>query len=208
MKLKAALESPLDCKEIKWVSTKGNQSWIFIERTVEEAEAPILWPPGVKSDSLEKTLMLGKDWRPKEKVGRGWDGLIALLPQCTRLWANSGRQWRTEETGMPQFRKLQSVGQDLATEQQQQQLLSQFSSFQFSRSVVSNSLWLHESQHARPLCPSLTPGVYSNSCPYSWQYHPAISSSVVPFFSYPQSLPASGSFPMSQLFMWGGQNIV
>ena len=69
--------------------------------------------------------------------------------------------------------------------------------FQFSRSVVSNSLWPHESQHTRPPCPSPTPRVYSNSCPSSWWCHPAISSSVVPFSSCPQSLPASGSFPMN-----------
>ena len=65
------------------------------------------------------------------------------------------------------------------------------------------TLWPHESQHARPPCPSPTPRVYWNSCPSSWWCHPAISSSVVPFSSCPQSLPASGSFPMSQLFTWG-----
>ena len=80
------------------------------------------------------------------------------------------------------------------------------SSVQFSCSVVSN-LWPHESQHARPPCPLPTPRVYSNSCPLSWWCHPAISSSVIPFFSCPQSLQASGSFPMSQLFAWGGQSI-
>ena len=79
-------------------------------------------------------------------------------------------------------------------------------SVQFSRLVVSDSLWAHESQHARPPCPSPTPGVHSNSCPSSWWCHPAISSSVVPVFSCPQTLPASESFPMSQLFTWGGQN--
>ena len=81
------------------------------------------------------------------------------------------------------------------------------SSVQFSRSVVSDSLQPHESQHARPPCPSPTPGVYPNSCPSSQWCHPAISSSVVPFSSCPQSLPASESFPMSQLFTWGGQSI-
>ena len=81
------------------------------------------------------------------------------------------------------------------------------SSVQFSRSVVSDSLRPHASQHARPPCPSPTPGVYSNSRPLSRWYHPAISSSVVPFSSCPQSLPASGSFPMSQLSTWGGQSI-
>ena len=81
------------------------------------------------------------------------------------------------------------------------------SSVQFSHSVVSNSLRPHESQHTRPPCPSPTPGVYSNSCPSSWWCHPATSFSIIPFSFCPQSLPASGSFPMSQLFTWGGQSI-
>ena len=80
-------------------------------------------------------------------------------------------------------------------------------SVQFSHSVMSNSLWPHEPQHARPPCPSPTPRVYKNSCPSSWWCHPAISSSVVPFSSCPQFFLASGSFPMSQLFTWGGQSI-
>ena len=78
---------------------------------------------------------------------------------------------------------------------------------QFSRSVVSDSLRPREKKLTRPPCPSSTPRVYSNSCPSSQWCHPAISSSVVPFSSCPQSLPASGSFPMSQLFAWGGQSI-
>ena len=77
---------------------------------------------------------------------------------------------------------------------------------QISRSVVSDSLRPHESQHARPPCLSPTPRVHSDSCPPSQWCHPAISSSVVPFSSCPQSLPASESFPMSQLFAWGGQS--
>ena len=80
-----------------------------------------------------------------------------------------------------------------------------FISVQFSCSVVSNSLRPHESQHARPPCPSPSPGVHSNSRPSSQWCHPAISSLVVPFSSCPQSLPASESLPMSQLFAWGGQ---
>ena len=79
-------------------------------------------------------------------------------------------------------------------------------SVQFSRLVLSNSLWPHEMQHARPPCPSPTPGVCSDSRASSQWCHPAISSSVVPFSSCPQSLPASESFPMSQLFTWGGQS--
>ena len=82
-----------------------------------------------------------------------------------------------------------------------------FSSVQFSHSIMSDSLRPHESQHARPPCLSPTPGVYPNSCPWNRWCHPAISSSVVPFSSCPQFLLASGSFPMSQLFAWGGQSI-
>ena len=75
---------------------------------------------------------------------------------------------------------------------------------QFSRSVMSSSLQPHELQHARPPCPSLTPGVYPNSCPLSQWCHPTISSSVIPLSSCPQSFPVSGSFQMSQLFASGG----
>ena len=82
-----------------------------------------------------------------------------------------------------------------------------FSSVQFSCSVVSASLRPHELQHARPPCPSPTPGVHSNSCPSSQWYHPDISSSVVPFSSCPQSLQTSGSFQMSHFFMSGGHSI-
>ena len=77
---------------------------------------------------------------------------------------------------------------------------------QFSRSVVSNSLQPHESQHARPPCPSPSPRVHSDSSPLSQWCHPAISSSVIPFSSCPQSLPAPESFPKSQLFAWGAQS--
>jgi len=79
-------------------------------------------------------------------------------------------------------------------------------SVQFSCSVTSNSLQPHGLQHARPPCPSPTPGVYSNSCPLSRWCHPTISSSVIPFSSYLQSFPSSESFPMSQLFASGGQS--
>ena len=82
----------------------------------------------------------------------------------------------------------------------------QFSSVQFSCSVVSDSLRPHESQHARPPCPSPTPGVHSDSRSSSQWCHPAISSSAVPFSSCPESLSASESFPMSQLLTWGAQN--
>ena len=82
-----------------------------------------------------------------------------------------------------------------------------FSSVQFSRSVMSDSLRPHELQHVRPPCPLPTPRVHSNWHPSSWWCHPAIPSSVILFPSCPQSFPASESFPMSQLFAWGGQSI-
>ena len=103
--------------------------------------------------------------------------------------------------------------QDLKTEKKKEEergsidLDSEFSSVQDSHSVVSDSLQPHEPQHTRPPCPSPTPRVYPNSRPLSWWCHPTISSSVGPFSSCLQSFPASGSFPMSQLFASGGQNI-
>ena len=85
--------------------------------------------------------------------------------------------------------------------------LCHFSSVQFSRSVLPDYLQPHEPQHARPPCPSPTPGVHPNPCPSSQWYHPTVSSSVIPFSSCPQSFSASGSFQMSQLFAWGCQSI-
>ena len=82
-----------------------------------------------------------------------------------------------------------------------------WSSVQFNGSVVSDSLWPHELQHTRFPCPSPTPKVHPNPCSLTRWYHPTISSTVVPFSSCPQSFPASGSFPMSQLFASGGQGI-
>ena len=80
-------------------------------------------------------------------------------------------------------------------------------SVQFSHSVMCDSLRPHELSHARPPCPSPTPGVHPNPCPLNWWCHPTISSSVIPFSSCPQSFPASGSFQMSQLFESGDQSI-
>ena len=78
---------------------------------------------------------------------------------------------------------------------------------QFSCPAMSDSLWSHEQKHTRPPCPSPTPGVYPNSCPLSQWCHPTTSSSVIPFSSCPLTFPASGSFPMSQLFTSGDQSI-
>ena len=104
----------------------------------------------------------------------------------------------TEESGGLQSMGSQRVRHDWVT--------SSYFSVRFS-SVAQSCLTLqpHELQHTRPPCLSPTPGVNSNTCPLSQWYHPTISSSVIPFSSWPQSFPASGSFPMSQLFTWGGQ---
>ena len=80
-------------------------------------------------------------------------------------------------------------------------------SVMFSSSVMSDSLWPHEMQHARPPCPSPNPGVHQNPCLLSQWCHPTISASVTPFSFCPQSFPGSGSFQMTQLFAWGGQSI-
>ena len=109
--------------------------------------------------------------------------------------------WNIPWTEEPQgLQSMQRVGHNWATEH-----IHKYS-VQFSHSVMSDSLRPHESQHARPPCPSPTPVVHSDLRPLSQWCHPAISSSVVPFSSCPQTLPASQSFPMSQLFALGGQS--
>ena len=106
----------------------------------------------------------------------------------------------TFESVLMRWMKLEPIIQSEASQKEKHQYNISFSSVRFSRSVVSDSMPPHELQHARPPCPSPTPGVHSNSCPSSQWCHPAISSSVVPFSSCPQTLPASESFPMSQLY--------
>ena len=113
--------------------------------------------------------------------------------------------WEDSESQIPQSHNSYPQSAFLSTTHHlkgKKNNLFQFSSVQFSHSVVSHSLRPHELQHARPTCPSPTPRVQSNSHPSIRWCHPAISSSVVPFSSCPQSLPASESFPMSQLFAW------
>ena len=119
--LEKTLESPLNYKEIKPVNPKGNQPWIFIGRTLAEAEALILWPPDEKNWLIGKDPDVGKDWRQKEKGGnRGWDGWMASSTQWVWIWTNSRRLWRTGEPGLLQSMGSQRVGHNLATEQQQQ----------------------------------------------------------------------------------------
>ena len=114
--------------------------------------------------------------------------------------------WYSKHFGCKQLRRERGISIEKLTFVLALQRWTGVQPIQFSHSVVSNSLRPHELQHAWPPCPSPTPGVHSNSHPSSWWCHPAISSSVVSFSSCPQSLPASGSFPMSQLFAWGGQS--
>ena len=111
------LENPLDCKEIKPVNPKGNQSWIFIGRTDAEAEAPMLWPPDAKNWLIGKDPDAGKDWRQEEKGTTEWDGWTASLTQWTWVWASSGRWWRTRKTDVLQSMGSQRVRHDWATEQ-------------------------------------------------------------------------------------------
>ena len=97
--LEKTLESLLDSKEIQPVSPKGNRPWIFIGRADAEAEAPVLWPRDAISRLIGKDPDAGKDWGQEKWGDRGWAGWMASLTQWTWIWANSGRQWRTEEPG-------------------------------------------------------------------------------------------------------------
>ena len=118
--LDKTLESPLDWKEIQPVHPKGNQSWIFIGRSDAETEIPIRWPPDAKnwlighlmwrSDSFEKTLMLGKMKVGGEEDDRGWDAWMASPTQWTWIWVNSGSWWWTGRPGMLQAMGLQRIG--------------------------------------------------------------------------------------------------
>jgi len=114
--LEKTLESPLDCKDIQPVNFKGNKSWIFIGKTDAEAETPKLWPLMWRTDSLEKTLMLGKMKAGGEGDDKGWDGWMASLIQWTRVWVSFGSWWWTGKPGMLQSKGLQRVGHNWATE--------------------------------------------------------------------------------------------
>ena len=112
-------ESPLDSKEIKPINPKGNQSWILIGRTDAEAEAPIIWPPHMKSQLIGKDPDAGKYWGQEERGNcRRWDGWMALPTQWTWVGANSGREWRTAMSGMLQSMGSQRIRHDLVTDQQ------------------------------------------------------------------------------------------
>ena len=112
-------ESPLDCKEIKPVNSKGHQPWIFTERIDAEVEAPILWPPNVRRQLIGKDPEAGKDWRQEETGSdKAWDGWMASPTQWRWVWASSGKYWRTEKPGVLQSMESQRVGYNLVTKQQ------------------------------------------------------------------------------------------
>ena len=113
--LERILESPFVSKELKPVHPKGNQPWIFIERTDAEAEVPKFWPPDVKSWLIWKRLWYWERLRQKEK--RGGDGWMASPTQWTWVWINSRRWWRTGKPGMVHSMELERVWHDLMTEQ-------------------------------------------------------------------------------------------
>ena len=196
---------------------------MFIGRTDAEAETPILWPPEMKNWLLGKDPDAGRRRRGQQRMRWLDDITESMGMSLSKLWElvmdgepgvlqsmrlqRIRHYWATELNWMPEgkmgevnfFFVLYFIDTSVV------ECLT-FRSDQISRSVVSNSLRPHESQHARPPCPSPTPGVHSDSRALSQWCHPAISSSVVPFSSCPQFLPASESFPMSQLFTWGGQS--
>jgi len=183
------LESLLNCKEIKPVHPKGNQSWIFIGKTGAKAETP--WPLDEKSQLILKNLDAGKNWRQKLK-GMTEDKMAGWHHQFKGHEFEQTLRDSKEQGSLVCCSPWDHKELDMA-----EQLNSNYKlSVQFSHLVVSDSLQPHELQHARPPCPSPTPRVYPNPCPSSWWRHPTISSSVVPFSSFPQSSRASGSFPI------------
>ena len=107
---------PWITREIKGVNPKGNQPWVFTERTNAEAGAPVLWPPDVKSWLTGKDPDAGKDWGKGGVGNRGWDGWIPSLTQRIWVWANSGRQWRRGKPGVLQSMGSQRIGHDLVTD--------------------------------------------------------------------------------------------
>ena len=114
--LEKTLESPLDCKDTTLVNPKGNQPWTFIGRA--DAKAPILWPPDAKSQLIRIRPWCWERLKAGGKGDRGWDGWIASLTQLIRVWASSGRWWRTGKCGVLPFMGSQRVRHDWATEQQ------------------------------------------------------------------------------------------
>ena len=167
-------------------------SWLQSPSTV------ILEPHKIKSDTVS-TIKLREqytDFYFACNPHRCTDSLIISVIHQIFFFFN--QVWPYTDTSL--LSKVYSEGSVLG-------VIHTFSSVQFSCSVMSDSLRPHELQHARPSCPSPTPGIHSDLRPSSQWCHPAISSSVVPFSSRPQSLPASQSSPMSQFFTSGSQSM-
>ena len=114
--LEKTLESPLDCKEIQPVHSKGDQSWLFFGRNDAKAEAPILCPPDAKSWLIGKDSDAGRDWGQEEKGTTGWDGSMASPTQWTWVWVNSWSWWWIGRPDVLWFMGSQKVGHDWATE--------------------------------------------------------------------------------------------
>ena len=114
--LEKILESPLDCKEIQPVHSKGDQPWVFFGRNDAKAETPVLWPPHAKSWLIGKDSDAGRDWGQEEKGTTGWDGWMASQNLWTWVWVKSGSWWWTGRPGVLRFMRLQIVRHDWATE--------------------------------------------------------------------------------------------
>ena len=144
-------------------------------------------------------MELEEHWARERRICKSWD-LSVITTQ-----AETEKNEKKNKASIPC--DSDSVNNSNVGNFKGQKKYQRKSSLQFSRSVVSDSLWPRGLQHAWPPCPSLTPRVHSNSCPSSQWKHPTISSSVVPFSSRLQSFPATGSFPKSRFFTSGGQSI-
>ena len=110
------LESPVDCKEIQPVHSKGDHSWVFTGRTDAEAETPVLWPPHVKSWLIGNVSDAERGWGQEEKGTTGWDGWMASPTRCTWVWVNSRSWWWTGRPSVLQFMGSQRVWHDWVTE--------------------------------------------------------------------------------------------
>ena len=137
--LEKTLESPLDCKEIKPVNPKGNQSWIFFGKTDDKAETPMLWPPDVKSQLIhcKRPFCWERLKAEGEGDGRGWDGWMASPTWWTWVWASSGSWWRSGRLGVLQPMGSQRVGHDWATELNWMKALILLNCSQFEYDLVS-----------------------------------------------------------------------